>query len=84
MVPSKIEEWIQLLHKINEHLKLSFEHPRECKKFHRNQKNHAWFIRTSGTCNFLSKLHNQRNNNVMLSQMRDARRFQSHSWNLKR
>jgi hypothetical protein len=84
MVPSKIKEWIQLLHKINEHLKLSFEHPRECKKFHRNQKNHAWFIRTSGTCNFLSKLHNQRNNNVMLSQMRDARRFQSHSWNLKR
>ena len=53
-------------------------------KFHGNQKNHAWFIRTSGTCNFLSKLHNQRNNNVMLSQMRDARRFQSHSWNLKR
>ena len=54
------------------------------KVFHRNQRNHAWFIRTSGTCNFLSKLHNQRNNNVMLSQMRDARRFQSQSWNLKR
>ena len=33
MVPSKIKEWIQLLHKINEHLKLSFEHPRECKSF---------------------------------------------------
>ena len=33
MVPSKIKEWIQLLHKINENLKLSFEHPRECKSF---------------------------------------------------
>ena len=33
MVPSKIKEWTQILHKINENLKLSFEHPRECKSF---------------------------------------------------
>ena len=33
MVPSKIKEWIQFPHKINENLKLSFEHPRECKSF---------------------------------------------------
>ena len=33
MVPSKIKEWTQILHKINGNLKLSFEHPRECKSF---------------------------------------------------